>query len=72
MRSLLDLSEGEVATVKDIYGGAGIRNRLASIGIFPGASVKIVKKAPGPCIVEVSGTRLAIGKGMASKIVVEG
>ncbi len=72
MKSLLNLAEGEVAIIRGIHGGAGIKNRLASIGIYPGASVKIVKKAPGPCIIEVSGTRLAIGRGMASKILVEG
>ncbi len=71
MRSLLNLAEGQVATIKGIHGGAGIKSRLASIGIYPGATVKIVKKAPGPCIIEVSGTRLAIGRGMASKILVE-
>ena len=48
-----------------------MKNRLAAIGIYPGATVKVVKSLPGPMIIEVSGTRLALGKGMAARIEVE-
>ena len=68
---LLDVEEGKSVRILNIYGGHGLRNRLASIGLFPGSVLKVVKSAPGPFIIEVSGSRIALGKGMASKIVVE-
>lgn len=68
---LVEVGEGQNVRILNIYGGPGLRNRLASIGIFPGSILKIVKSAPGPLIVEVSGSRIALGKGMASKIEVE-
>ncbi len=68
---LIDIPAGKSARVVDVAGGMGMKNRLAAIGIYPGATVKVVKSPPGPMIIEVSGTRLALGKGMAAKIKVE-
>jgi len=68
---LVDVEEGKSVRVLNIQGGYGLRNRLASLGIFPGSILKVVKTAPGPFIVEVSGSRIALGKGMAAKIEVE-
>ncbi|RUM42326.1 MAG: ferrous iron transport protein A [Desulfurobacterium sp.] len=68
---LIDIPAGKSARVVDVTGGMGMKNRLAAIGIYPGATVKVVKSLPGPMIIEVSGTRLALGKGMAARIEVE-
>jgi ferrous iron transport protein A len=68
---LIDIPAGKSARVVDVAGGMGMKNRLAAIGIYPGATVKVVKTPPGPMIIEVSGTRLALGKGMAARIKVE-
>ena len=68
---LLEVPSGKRVRVVNIKGGLGLRNRLAAIGIYPGAEVTVVKSPPGPMIVEIAGTRLALGKGMASKIEVE-
>jgi ferrous iron transport protein A len=68
---LIDIPAGKSARVIDVTGGMGMKNRLAAIGIYPGATVKVVKSPPGPMIIEVSGTRLALGKGMAARIEVE-
>ncbi len=68
---LIDVKEGKSVRVKEICGGIGLRNRLAAIGIYPGGTIKVVKSPPGPMIIEVAGSRIAIGKGMASKIEVE-
>ena len=67
----IDIPAGKSARVVDVTGGMGMKNRLAAIGIYPGATVKVVKSPPGPMIIEVSGTRLALGKGMAARIEVE-
>jgi ferrous iron transport protein A len=69
--NLLEVSSGKRVKVVNIKGGFGIRNRFAAMGIYPGAEVTVVKSPPGPMIVEIAGTRLALGKGMAAKIEVE-
>ena len=47
--------------------------RLTDLGLTPGTEVTVVKSAPfnGPLEVCVRGSRLAIGRGMASKILVD-
>jgi Fe2+ transport system protein FeoA len=47
--------------------------RLTDLGLTPGTNVTVVKSAPfrGPLEVYVRGSRLAIGRGMANRIIVE-
>ena len=47
--------------------------RLTDLGLTPGTNVTVVKSAPfnGPLEVCVRGSRLAIGRGMASRILVD-
>lgn len=46
--------------------------RLARLGIRPGAKVRLVNSGPwrGPLLVEVEGVRVALGRGVASRILV--
>jgi Fe2+ transport system protein FeoA len=50
----------------------GFQRRLEDMGITPGTKVRVVKSAPfrGPIELQVRGSRLAIGRGMARKILV--
>ncbi|GAI35804.1 unnamed protein product [marine sediment metagenome] len=52
---------------------ARFAKRLADMGLTPGTKVTVVKSAPfhGPLEVCVRGSRLAIGRGMASRILVD-
>ena len=47
--------------------------RLIDLGLTPGTEVTVVKSAPfnGPLEVCVRGSRLAIGRGIASRIIVD-
>ena len=47
--------------------------RLSDLGLTPGTNVTVVQSAPfnGPLEVTVRGSRLAIGRGMASRILVD-
>jgi len=47
--------------------------RLTDLGLTPGINVTVVKSAPfnGPLEICVRNSRLAIGRGMASRILVE-
>lgn len=68
---LSSLKPGERGIVVNLQGGSGFRNRLLGMGITPGAIVQVIEVYnPGPVIVNVSGTRFAVGRGMASKILV--
>ena len=52
--------------------GRRLRQRLADLGITFDCPIKlIINTHGGPVLVEVRGTRLAIGRGMAVKIEVE-
>ena len=65
------LSSGEKAQLVDIRGGYGIRHRLSAMGLNPGTSITVVQNSMhGPVIVAVMDSRLALGRGMAHKIMV--
>jgi len=68
--SIIDL--GEEVTLIDIDGGRGLRSKLYSMGLVPGATLKILSRSgSGPVMIAVKDSRLAIGRGMAEKIIVE-
>ena len=63
--------ESEV-TLISIVGGRGIRSKLYSMGLVPGVRLRVLSRnGAGPVIVAVGDFRLAIGRGMAEKILVE-
>ncbi|HHX26587.1 MAG TPA: ferrous iron transport protein A [Firmicutes bacterium] len=70
---LVSANAGESVCVVDILGGHGLASRLEALGIRPGTN--IVKRSEmfmrGPVTVEAHGAQIAIGYGMASKILVE-
>ena len=70
---LIDLKEGQRATIISISGGRGAAQRLADLGLTPETKIKVISAAPfaGPVEIEVRGSKLALGQGIASKIIVE-
>ena len=65
---LTDLNSNDFAHITAIEGGHGFRQQLALRGIAEGCTVKIISCSRGPVIVEVKGSILALGRGMAQKI----
>lgn len=64
--------EGSTVRVVRILGGRGLVRRLHEFGILPGTILYVVKTIrPGPAIVEFKGSRLALGYGIAMRILVE-
>jgi len=65
--------ENRKATVIEIQGGPGLRQRLGQMGIHPGDRVTILRYGVlrGPILVEVHGSQVALGRGIASRVVVE-
>ena len=73
-QTLLSMRENETAQITEIQGGQQLETKLRAMGLYKGRN--IVKRSPadskGPAIVDVMGTSLAVGQGMASKIIVKG
>jgi Fe2+ transport system protein FeoA/Mn-dependent DtxR family transcriptional regulator len=71
--SLADLPQGEKCTVVLAAGGRGMVRRLAEMGLTPGTEVRVVRSAPmhGPIEVSVRGVSLALGRGIASRVLVK-
>ena len=66
------VSPGTRARVVSTDGGSGFNQRLASMGIRPGVELRLMKGGPnGPVIIEVLGSRLVLGHGMAQRVFVE-
>lgn len=64
---------GEEVFLVGINAGFGLRKRLADMGLSPGVPLRIVhSQMPGPVIVELRGSRLALGRGMTQRIMVKG
>jgi len=73
VRALSDLPAGAEATVVALSGGRGFRHRLVSMGLNIGCGVKVLRGSAaggGPTLLAVGQTRLAIGHGMAERILV--
>jgi len=53
--------------------GWGFLKRLVDMGLTPGTKITVIKSAPfgGPIEIYVRGSRLALGRGMATRIFVE-
>jgi ferrous iron transport protein A len=71
--SLVELKENEVGRVVEILGGFGLCQKLDALGIRIGVELKKISSvvARGPVIVEVGNTKVALGYGMARRIIVE-
>ena len=67
------LTAGQRGRVTDVRGGRGLRRRLVSMGIHPGAEVTMVDGASsgGPVIIGIGESRFGIGRGMAHHVIVE-
>ena len=73
VKPLNELRVDESGVVYAIRGGEGLLNRLGALGIIPGK--RIIKRSAmfmrGPVTVQVNRSQVALGFGMAAKILVE-
>ncbi|HBE40608.1 MAG TPA: hypothetical protein DDW27_05285 [Bacteroidales bacterium] len=67
------MQDGQSGIIVSLHGGRNLTKRLADLGISPGTLITVLRKSlfAGPVQVEVSGSRLVLGRGLASKILVE-
>lgn len=69
---LNELESGKTGEISRIKGGRGFKRRLRTRGIREGMLITLITSQPGgPIVVQVSGTQISMGRGMARKVVVE-
>ena len=73
MTTLDQVHENQKAKVIDIQGGQGIRKRLGQMGIHAGDIITMLRYGAlrGPILIEVHDSQVALGRGIASRIIVE-
>lgn len=61
---------GETATIRKIGGKVEVRQHLAELGFVVGGELTVVTELGGSLILQVKGSRIALDKGMANKIMI--
>ena len=62
---------GTEGKIVEIRGGRGLVKRLSDLGFTQGTKVRVVHTHnPGPVLVEVKDSRIALGRGVSMKIIV--
>ncbi|MDF2586211.1 MAG: Fe2+ transport system protein [Anaerocolumna sp.] len=68
--SLAMINLGETRVIVDLKGKDDVKRHLQDIGFVKGESVKLLSQNDSGLILLVKGVRVAINKGLASKIMV--
>jgi len=69
VKTLADAQPGETVYIRELLGGHGFAMRLTEMGLNRGTRVKVVQNA-GQIVLDVRGSRIGLGRGMAEKIIV--
>jgi ferrous iron transport protein A len=71
--TLAEMRTGQTGTVVGVLGGHGLIQRLDALDIRPGKKVTKLSSTlfRGPVMLRVNNTQVAVGFGMARKIIVE-
>ena len=70
-KAMVFLKPNEIGRVKEIMGCGDIRKRLFELGLRRGVQIKMIKNDFGPLIIGMPGNKLALGRGIASKIIIQ-
>ena len=66
------VAPGERVRLVGITAGRRLRHRLTELGLTPGVELRVMRGGGGSLLLAVQDTRLALGHGMAHKIIVQG
>jgi len=70
--NLSDVPNGKKGLILEIETGKRLFNRLVSMGINQGHEFTVVRNnRNGPVVIDIDGSRFAIGRGMSEKILVK-
>jgi ferrous iron transport protein A len=73
IQTLDNLKAGQKAKVVEVRGGWGLRQKLSELGILPGQILTMASPSlwRGPVRVQIHSNEIALGRGVARKVVVE-
>jgi ferrous iron transport protein A len=71
--SLAEMKPGTTGKISQIRGGFGVGKNLENMGIRINTKIKKISQQAmgGPVVVQVGNTQVAMGYGMANKVLVE-
>ncbi len=68
---LATVGRGQSCTVMSVLGGGTVRQRCLALGIIPGQEITVFQNDGwGPVLIGINTSRLALGRGLAEKIMV--
>lgn len=71
IKPLSQVDEGQIVSIVSIEGGRGLRSRLTTMGLLPKIQIRVVHNGRfGPFVISIKNSRMAIGRGVADKIMV--
>lgn len=59
---------GSLVRIENLCECPKARSRLCALGLTPGTTVEVCSGGPGPCLLKVRGCSVAIGHGMADRV----
>jgi ferrous iron transport protein A len=68
IKSLLEFNRGTTVRVVRIDAGRGLKQRLLSLGLVPGADIYVLDNRHGPVKLCFNNSRIALGRGVAAKV----
>jgi ferrous iron transport protein A len=68
--SLTTIPAGKPVRLVKVDGGKRLNHRMAEMGLTPGVEITILQDAGGPLLLHVRDFRIALGRGMAEKMIV--
>lgn len=69
--SLTDVKRGRRVRFVAAEAGPDIYGRLTAMGLVPGAEIEVIQNAMGgPFVIAIGGSRVALGRDMACRILV--
>ena len=71
MNKLSNAKTGSKLTFISVNGGMGVMRKLTDMGLIPGEKIKVLHNTGhGQVTVHIKGSKVALGHGLAQKIVV--
>jgi ferrous iron transport protein A len=67
---LANFPVGSHVCIKEIAGGRQLIHRLLSLGLRVGSEIELIQRRGGGVVVAKAGTRVALGAGVAEKLLV--
>ena len=73
VKTLSSLSEGEIAVIQTFNADLNLQSRLVEMGILPGITIRLIKKAPfnGPIELKIRNYEVSLRYGDAEKIIIQ-